>query len=164
MSHRRVAMISTTPICGISTSTKLGMSAYFHQLDVIERKRYIQKLSLLNLKEDDDPYLPSNNEKFSDDMSKLPPIEFSHIFCFFIERPGVYTKKQLLQWKSLDGYNYFKSGHVREVKVWQIDATCSLLMASVNPSQNSPEKAHTAWVGVKASGDIIACHCTCMAG
>ena len=83
------------------------MSDYYKQLDPIARKRYAEKLCLLNLKEDDDPYLSNNSSKFTGDMSKWPPVEFGHIFCYFIERPGLYTKKELLQWKSLDGYNYF---------------------------------------------------------
>ena len=81
-------------------------------------------------------------------------MEFGHIFCYFVERPGVYTKKQLLQWKSLEGYNYFQSGYVREVKIWEIDSTGSILMAKVNPSQSSPDKAHTAWVAIRPSGEI----------
>ena len=48
-----------------------------------------------------------------DDMTLRPPVEFGHIFCYSIQRPGVYTQQQLVQWKSLDAYNYFRSGHVQ---------------------------------------------------
>ena len=82
---------------------------------------------------------------------------------FVIEHPGVYTRRQLLQWKSLEAYNYFTSGHVRTVKIWPL-ARLSIIMAFVSPSQSSADKAHQAWVGVRHDGEIITAHCTCMAG
>ena len=90
------------------------MSDYYKSLKPTSRVRYVEKLSYLNLKEEEDPY--HNHDKFKDDRSKWPPVELGHIFCYYMERPGFYTRKELLQWKSLDGYNCFKSGHVREVK------------------------------------------------
>ena len=53
-------------------------------------------------------------------MTKWPSVEYGHIFCYFVERPGVYTRRQLMQWKSLEAYNYFQSGHVRKVQVWPL--------------------------------------------
>ena len=141
------------------------MSDYFRELDSLARKRYIDKLMLLGLTEKDDPYLLKDSTRFVDDLTKWPPVEYGNIFCYFIERPGVYTRRQLLQWKSLDAYNYFQSGHVRTVKIWPLAAAdCSLFIGLVNPSQSSPEKAHQAWVGVRQDGEIITAHCTCMAG
>ena len=57
-----------------------------------------------------------------------------------------------MQWKRLDAYNYFQSNHVRQVKVWPLR---SILMAYVNPSQSSPDKARNSWIGVRNDGDII---------
>lgn len=91
------------------------MSNYYLSLDSVAKTRYLEKLSCLGLEIKEDPYLDS--DKFVDDLSKWPQVEYGHIFCYYIERPGVYTRKQLLQWKSLDGYNYFKSGNVWEIKV-----------------------------------------------
>ena len=139
------------------------MSDYFKKLDPISKERYIERLRMLDLKESDDPYADSNNDKFKDDMTKWPPVEYGHIFCYFIERPGLYTRRQLMQWKSLDAYNYFQSGHVRPVRIWCLEHVC-ILMALVNPSQNAPDKAHNAWVATRKDGDIITVHCTCMAG
>ena len=42
-------------------------------------------------------------------------------------------------------------------------STC-ILIAHVNPSQSSPDKAHCAWIGIRQDGEIITAHCTCMAG
>lgn len=136
------------------------MSVYITDLDLVARKRYQDKLGL---NEVDDPYSPQNQSKFVDDMCLWPPVEYGHIFCYFIERPGVYTRKQLLQWKSMDAYNYFQSGHVRTILINKLPR-CLILMAYVNPSQSSPDKGHTTWVATEDDGTIITCHCDCMAG
>ena len=70
----------------------------------------------------------------------------------------------MMQWKSLDAYNYFRNGHVREVKIWLTSNSSCILTAKVNPSQSSLDNAHHAWIGAKEDEDIITGHCTCMAG
>ena len=77
------------------------------------------------------------------------------IFFYFIERPGVYTQQELLQWKSLEAYNYFKSGHVVTVELWVPSNSLGLLRAFVNPSKKSPDKQHRAWVAVQVDGHIL---------
>ena len=73
------------------------MSEYFKSLPPVAKERYLSKLRCLNLKEEDDPYLSS---KFVEDLCLWPSVEHGHIFTNFIQRPGVYTQQQLLQWKS----------------------------------------------------------------
>jgi hypothetical protein len=75
----------------------------------------------LNLTEKDDPYLKDNEPNFLDDMTRWPQVEYSH---FFGERPGVYTKRQLMNWKSLED---FKSGHVRTLRLLYLDEPQSKL-------------------------------------
>ena len=41
-------------------------------------------------------------------MILRPTVEYGHIFCYFVEQPGVFTKKELMNWKSLEAYNYFR--------------------------------------------------------
>ena len=84
-------------------------------LDSVAQRRYRDKLSLLGLNEDEDPYQSIN---FIDDMTLWPPVSYGDIFCYFIDRPGAYTKQQLLQWRSLEAYNYYETGHVRTVEIW----------------------------------------------
>ena len=117
------------------------MSTYFSSLDPVARERYTKRLDVLGLKE-----------------------EYGHIFCYFVQRPGLYTQQELMQWKSLEAYNYFQSGFVRDVKLWAINHDQCILHAYVNPSMRSPEKRHDAWVAVKECGTIITAHCKCMAG
>ncbi len=69
-------------------------------------------LEVLGLKENDDPYI-ENSGRFIDDIASWPPIEYGHIFCYFVERPGVCTRQELMQWKSLEAYNYFQSRYVQ---------------------------------------------------
>ena len=153
----------TTPLGRIS-KLRCGMYGY-KKLDRVSSARYLEKLKLLGLDERDDPYDPKNAHNFVEDMTKWPAVEHSHIFSYYIQRPGIYTQHQLLQWKSLDAFNYFQSGHVRDIKIWlRPTSQCCIVMAYVNPSQNAPEKAHLAWIGTKFDGEIITLHCSCMAG
>ena len=76
-----------------------------------------------------------NDSRFEDNMSLWPPVEYPHIFCYFVERPGVYTQQELMQWKSLEVYNYFENGHVRTVEIWPAHSTSCIMRAVVNPSQ-----------------------------
>ena len=119
------------------------MTDYFLQLDPVAKARYAEKLQLVGLSEQEDPYKLWEDGKFKDDMTMWPSVEYGHIFCYFIERPGIFTKQQLMQWKSLDAFNYFQSGHVRNVLVYLLPSSQScVLIAFVNPSQNSPDKAN----------------------
>ena len=79
---------------------------YLQSLDHISRKRYLQRLKVLGLAEDD-PYLETKLERFTDQMTAWPQVEFGHIFGYFIKRPGVFTQEKLLDWKSLQAYNFF---------------------------------------------------------
>ena len=73
-----------------------------------------------------------------------------HFFCYFVDRPGVYTRYQMLQWKQLDAYNYFTSGFVCTVDL-KNTSECVILKALVNPSMRNPENAQSAWVATKKS-------------
>ena len=111
--------------------------------------------------------MPSNYEKFANDMTTWPTLEYGHIFCYFIKRPGVYTQEQLLSWKQMDTFNFFQAGYVRTVQSFRFGPPGKrfvMLKAKVNPSQQSPDDAHEPWLVVKQEGEIVTAHCTCMAG
>ena len=88
-------------LVGNLAKLRIRMSDYYRYLEAPTKGRYLDKLQLLGLDEDDDLYAAHNEEKVIYDMSLWPPIEYGRIFCYFIDCPGVYTKHQLLQWKSL---------------------------------------------------------------
>ena len=100
-------------------------------LDFVVQKRYRDKLSLLGLSEDKDSYQSLN---FIDDMTLWPPVSYKDIFCYFTDLPGIYIKQQLLQWRFLEAYNYYQSGHVRTVEIWATKSDVCVLKAFVNPS------------------------------
>ena len=62
------------------------MSDYFKCLDVVAKDRYSKKLAMLGLRDKDDPYVLPNNQNFVDNMALWPPVEYSNIFCYFIEQ------------------------------------------------------------------------------
>ena len=74
------------------------MGDYFQSLDPIAKKRYIEKLHLLDLGESDNHY-PARNNRFEDHMNRWPLDEYGHIFSYFIEIPELYTQRQLMQGK-----------------------------------------------------------------
>ena len=100
------------------------MSSCLSKLDPVAKTRYFAKIQLVGLTASEDPYEMWKEGKFEEDMTLWPPVEYGHIFCYFVERPGTFTRKQLLQWKSMEAYNYFQSGYVRDVKVYTVLATC----------------------------------------
>ena len=141
------------------------MSDYLLSIDPVAKKRYLKRLELLGLTEKDDPYLEENQlKRFSDSMSAWPQIEYGHIFGYFIRRPGVYSQQELLDWKSLQAYNFFQSGFVQTVLTWTVNSSLGVVTAKVNPSMKSPNMAYELWIAVEPSGSIITAHCKCMAG
>ena len=141
------------------------MSSYFDTLDARGKVCYKEKLETVGLSIDDDSYMPSNIDRFHSDMTQWPKIEYGHTFAYSISRSGTCTQEQLLLWKQLEAYNYFKNGHVRTVLSMAIGGgSCVVLKAKVNPSQKGPDHAHEAWMIAKREGQIICAHCTCMAG
>ena len=130
-----------------------------------QREIQPEAIGLLGLSEIEEPYELWKSDKFVADLTLWPPVEYGHISCYFVERPGIFTRRELMQWKSMEAYNYFQSGRVRCVKVFQPQSQSSvILMALMNPSQSSPNNAHQAWVGLRGDGEIVTAHCTCMTG
>ena len=141
-------------------------STYVASLDAQAKQRYSEKLSCVGLSMADDPYLSSNDDKYVNDMTTWPSIEYGHIFGYFVTRPGVYTQQELLSWKQMDAYNFFQAGYVRTVFSYQFGpGKCMVVLkARVNPSQRSPDDSRMAWIISKRGGEIVCAHCTCMAG
>ena len=157
-------------------SCVVAHSKYEIECDSVARERYERKLKLFN-----GGFLVPNpygikESEWSLDMTKWPPIEYGDLYNHFINTPGIYTKEALKAFKSLEGYDYFVSGHVQEVFLYEIspDSPVALLKGRVKPSQglnDDPHKPtqnddpHKPWILVdRHSGYIIAAHCTCKAG
>ena len=105
------------------------MGDYFKSLDPLAKKRDVEKLHLLvsecqmTLMQRETAILKFEKHDLPRSLAKknwiwtcqdLPRrIEYGHVFFFFIARSGLYTRRQLMQWKSLIAYNYFQSGHMK---------------------------------------------------
>lgn len=112
-----------------------------------------------------DPYV--NSSTWEDNITKWPSVEHGNIHNYLINTPGIYTKEAMLAYKSLDGYNFFVSGHVQTCLYNEVssDSPVCVMKAKVTPSQRIREKSHEPWVIIhKTNGYVVAAHCTCKAG
>ncbi|KAM7306320.1 uncharacterized protein ISCGN_010051 [Ixodes scapularis] len=89
-----------------------------------------------------------------------------NITLYLLFTPSQFTPETLEAYKSLEAYNYFVSGHVQDIRLWQPDGhdTC-FIRANVRPSQRATGPPHDAWVCLdNSSGRVHSGHCTCKAG
>ena len=67
------------------------MSQYSESLGSIEKARCIAKLQAVSLTLELDPYSKQSGRNFETNMTIWPPLEYSHIFGYFITYLGFYT-------------------------------------------------------------------------
>ena len=98
------------------------------------QERYSFKSQCAGLCLKEDSYLIKD---YSKDMRQWPIVISS--YTSLRKRPaGIYTEEELLSWKQLDSYDYYRNGYVRTInshlfnKNWE---KCVVLKAIVNPSQ-----------------------------
>jgi len=87
-----------------------------------------------------------------------------HAVCVHINFPGVFTQEKMKNFRSLEAYNFFRSGWVQTVFHCTTDTGNYIFKADVRPSWRVTETPHHPWVAVTGDGTIIAGHCDCMAG
>ena len=131
-------------------------SKYFTSIqNDTDRRQYEEKLALLGCGED--PYLPLEQKglvRSSECVEWIdwPSISYADIYNYLIN-------------KSMDGYNFFVNGWVSNVVVTQIEGRQHYLFtATVKHSQTLSATPLKVWVGCKSNGEVVAAHCTCMAG
>jgi hypothetical protein len=83
---------------------------YRDKLSELERKRYDDKLKLLN---GEDPY-QFEIKRWSSDVTLLPPVQYYDVQNYLLFTPSPYTKEDLKAYKGLEAYNQFVHGWVRE--------------------------------------------------
>ena len=79
------------------------------------KRRYMDKLKL-HVAEGADPYEVPKNE-WKDDIDLWPAITHVHVCMYLILSPSPYSDKDMLNYKSLDSYQSFVKGWVRQVLV-----------------------------------------------
>ena len=116
----------------------MPLRGYVDPLGGVAKSRYIDNLKVLGLAATDDPYASGAAV-----TSRMPYGHATVTACrafsangYFIERPRVYTRQEMLHWKQCEAYNYFKSGFVRTVEVWDLrnSSQCVILKGLVNSS------------------------------
>ncbi|KAG0411128.1 hypothetical protein HPB47_011735 [Ixodes persulcatus] len=105
---------------------------------------------------------PSCIKEWKDNVKKWPDVRSPQIIYYLLHTKA-YELEDVKAYKSLDSYNYFKSGWVGAVLVHEVDATTVLLKGTVQGSQ-SVNKTNDVWLCAKMDGEVITAGCTCMAG
>jgi hypothetical protein len=67
-------------------------------------------------------------------------------------------------YKSLEGFKFFRDGWVQTVKSIARKGGVTLLKANVRPSYRTTETPHKPWIVLKDTGNVLTAHCNCMAG
>ena len=97
-------------MAGSSRSNSVDFySKYYFELKEDSKKRYDDKLKLINCEEDPFKRLESP-DTFSDvamAWHEWPNLMYPDIYNYLILTPSVYTHEQLKSYKSLDGYNQY---------------------------------------------------------
>ena len=94
-------------VCCMAIAAVLGqeiISSCLSMLDQVGKAKYFTKILLASVTAKEDSYKFKKKWRIS-----------GHIFCYFVERPGTFTIKPLLQWKSIEAYTFFQNGHVRDM-------------------------------------------------
>ena len=126
--------------------------------DSQSKKRYKEKLEVVKL----DPYEVKRAD-WEDDVELWPAVTHVHVCMYLILTPSPYTDKDMLNYKSLDCYQNFTKGWVRNVLVKKVDDK-RVMIGKVNHSQRLNDKPLTPWVIAMNDGQILSGHCDCMAG
>ena len=79
--------------------------AYLNSLPEVEKKRYLEKLKVVYETNDPealiDPYeIP--DDKWVNDFTAWPPVEFGEIYAYLVDTPGQFTREKMKAYKSLD--------------------------------------------------------------
>ena len=95
----------------------VNLSSYAAGLPSDAKERYIQKISLIN---SIDPFLGA----FSgvEIVSELPPVDITDLLSYLVLKTSFMTVSQFKGRKSLEAYNQFVSGWVKNVETRKIAA------------------------------------------
>ena len=96
-----------------------------------------------------------------------PSTLYPDIFHFLAFHPSELSSKDLSDYKTSKGYNYYEEGWLKPLSIHKIsdDSPLCLLKTTCRPSQKLSDVPHKLWVCLeKATGRIMAAHCSCMAG
>ena len=131
-------------------------------MDDTARERYRSELGKLDATCD----LYKERSVPSVDWASWPYVEYPDIYNFLIENPSLYTGESLKAYNSLDAYNYYVNGWVRNVTVFKVPASIDayVILGEVRHSQRVSVTPLKPWVAIRKDGAVLLGHYTCMAG
>ncbi|CAN7946809.1 unnamed protein product [Ixodes hexagonus] len=140
-------------------------SGYFKCLSEENKRRYIEKLTYHGSVYLPDPYDAKNAPLFSSDLVSLPKVTWPYLFDYLVETPGPFTRERLKAHKSLEAFNYFVNGKVASVCVHQPTSLLQLrLVAATVQAGQREARSYDSWIVAEEGGEVLAGHCTYMAG
>ena len=135
----------------------LPLSEYYKTLDVIVKRRYLQKISVVGL----DPATLVDGKLNSD---CLPPIEALDLLSYLVLDTSYYTNDQFKNFKSLEAYNQLVSGFVTFVQGIKVSDKY-VVIGKVRHSQRMNDPPLPVWIITADNGTILSAHCMgCKAG
>ena len=127
--------MSMFDVCRRLTATMNKLSKYADSLPAAAKDRYKQKISLIGI----DPFVI--NETVTPQglttaspaavtcqravpLTILPPVDSSDLVSYLVLQTSFVTAKQFKAHKSMEGYNQFVCGWVKDVKAWSVSGKC----------------------------------------
>ena len=99
-STEKIAIPSSDP----DHLVQIPLFDYVKKLDVKVRERYLKKISTIGI----DPVL-IGRKRF--ELDCLPPVESTHLLCYFVLKTSYYTQKSLPQSRGLQSnMDYYREG------------------------------------------------------
>ena len=117
------------------------VSKYFEQLPPEAKRRYQDKIGvILGI----DPFTLSCNQQGQSNNANahpgsLPPIDSTDLLSYLVLQTSYITAKQFKAHKSLEAYNQFVSGWIKEVRAWDIN-NMSVITGRVRVAFNTRNK------------------------
>ena len=144
-------------------SMPLVLSEHAKSLSAEDRSRLITKLQELGC---NDPYSYHQSlwKADSDLDSFLPPVTEKEIFSYLVYRRNGLTLEQFEAFKSLDAKKYADNGFVQNLRGIPLADGRAIIRADVFHSQALSLHPLQPWAGIHPTGDVIYCHCDCVAG
>lgn len=135
------------------------LNDYARQLGEANKKKYLDKIAVLK---GTDPYSLSV-KTFTLALDSLPKITTEAITDFLIFRISSESQKEIRAYKSLDAFAQFACKWVEDIKAQEI-RDCLCIIGKVMHSQKVNEPSLKVWITLSKSGQILNCHCMCVAG
>jgi len=118
---------------------------------------YKKKISAVGI----DPFLIPEDQL---DADSLPAVESIDLVSYLVLDTSFYTQESFKAFKSLQAYNYVKSGFVESVKA-KVLAGKHVVLGKVKHSQKWNDPSAHVWIIATPGGTILSAHCRdCLAG